>query len=66
VHISGRERRLEAVGGGLIEAVEEVPVGVERGFDRGVSQPLLDDLRVLTLGDQERPIPPPLPLISAR
>ena len=54
VHISGSEGRFEAVGSGLVEPVKEMAVGVERGLDRSVTEPLLDDLRMLTLGDRER------------
>ena len=54
VHISGGKGLFETVRCGLVEALEEMTVGVECGFDRGVSEPLLDDFRMLTLGNQER------------
>jgi len=54
-HDAGRRvGRLEAVGGGLVEAVEQVPVGVERRLDRGMAEALLDDLWMLALGDEQR------------
>jgi hypothetical protein len=31
-----------------------MPIGIERGLDRSVTEPLLDNLRMLTLSDQER------------
>jgi hypothetical protein len=33
VHISGRERRFEAVGSGLVQPVKEMAITVERGLD---------------------------------
>jgi len=47
------EGGIEALCCGLIEAFKEVPVGVEGGPDRSMSQPLLDHLRVLALCDQD-------------
>lgn len=47
------EGGIKALGGGLVEAFEEVPVGVEGGSDGRVSKTLLDHFRVLTLADQQ-------------
>jgi hypothetical protein len=47
------EGGIEAIGGGLVEAFEEMPVGVEGGPDRRVSKSLLDHFRVLALGNQQ-------------
>jgi len=47
------EGGIKALGGGLVEAFEEVPVCVEGGSDGRVSKTLLDHFRVLTLADQQ-------------
>jgi hypothetical protein len=47
------EGGIKALGGGLVEAFEEVPVSVEGGSDGRVSKALLDHFRVLTLADQQ-------------
>ena len=39
--------------GGLRQAFEPVAVGVEGGLDRRVPEPLLNDLGMLAVGDQE-------------
>jgi hypothetical protein len=44
------------VGGGFVESVEEVAIGVEGHLDRRVSQTGLDDLRVLALGNEKRSV----------
>jgi len=44
---------VEAVGGGLVDAFEEVSVGVERDLDRGVTEAELDDFGVFSLGDED-------------
>jgi len=54
VHISCGEGHFEAVGGSLVQTLEQVPVGIQSGFDRRVTEPFLNDLRVLSLRDQER------------
>ena len=47
-----RQRLIEASCSGLIEAIKEVPVPVERYLDRGMPEAGLDDLGMLTLGNQ--------------
>ena len=47
------EGGIKALGGGLVEAFEEVPVCIEGGSDGRVSKTLLDHFRVLTLADQQ-------------
>jgi hypothetical protein len=44
---------VEAVGGGFVEAVEEVPVHVEDGSDGGVAEACGDRFGVFSLGDEE-------------
>ena len=60
------EARIEALGGGLIEALEKVSVGVESGPNRSMSEALLDYLRVLALGDQEGDVRVPQVVEAAR
>src|SRR5665811_196644 len=54
VHIRSRVGRLEAVGGSLIQTLEQVPIDIQSGLDRRVTEPFLDDFGVFPLGDQER------------
>jgi len=54
VHITGSVGRLNTVCGRLVEAIEEVPVGVKSGLDRRVTEPFLDHLRVFSVGDEKR------------
>ena len=49
---SPRKCSVETVCGGLVETLEEMPVRVESHLDRRVSEPELDHLGVLALGDQ--------------
>ena len=44
---------VEAVGQADVEALEQVPVDVEGGGDRGVAQSLLDDLGMLASGHEQ-------------
>jgi hypothetical protein len=45
------EGSIKALGCCLVEAFEEMPVGVQGGPDGRVSEALLDHFRVLALGD---------------
>ncbi len=53
VHISGGVGCLEAICSCLVETLKEVFVGVEGGLDRCMTEPFLDDLRMLPLGDED-------------
>jgi hypothetical protein len=51
--LDGPPGGVESVPQSLIRAREEVPVAVEGELNGGVPEPLLDFLRVGTLGDEE-------------
>ncbi len=44
--------RVKGVCGGFVESAHEVPVGVERGGDRGVSEAVLEHLGVYAVCDE--------------
>ena len=45
---------VELVGNVLVESLEEMPVLVEGDLDRGVSEPSLDRLGMVSLSDEDR------------
>lgn len=46
------ECRVESLGGGFVEAIEQMPVSVQCHRDRGMPEAILDDLGVLALSDE--------------
>ena len=54
VHVRSRIGRFEAVGSSLIQTLEQMAVRIQGDLDRRVTEPFLNDFRMLPLGDQER------------
>ena len=51
---SPQESGVESLRSSLIETLKQVSVGIQGDLNRGMSEPQLDDFRMLPLGDEYR------------